>query len=277
MTPISIYRRKPEIIKALHRLLIRLHPDSPHFERMKDILYQQEAGYIGEVKVDNILHSIHFPEPVKILTNVELAISPGNFIPIDTLIVSSTSILILEIKNIAGTFTYIPNPPHFVRTYQGKESIVIDCPFMQLRRNQIGLDQWLAKNRLPIKSTGMIVMANHKTSVLNAPPDMPIHYAKHLSVLLRGTEPKKQIMTQSQINELAYKLQQDLRPYNPYPICEKYNIDPRHLKKGFICSNCSTNLIRYSERKWECPTCGELTDQSYLGNGAGILGILMPR
>lgn len=261
---IPIYRRKPEIIKAIPRLLARINPDSPHYQRMKDELYRREAGYAGEVKVDRILESINIPEPVKILADVELSLNVNSYIQIDTLILSPTSIHIMEIKNLAGTLTYIPNPPHFIQKYKDKESVVIDCPLMQLHNNRTGLDMWLEENGFPIRSTGTIVMANNKTSILNAPLDMPIMYAKDLPLYFRTKKLEKQILTTNQMYTLIEKLRLEQHRYNPYPLCVKNKIDPIYIKKGVICQRCFINLSRKTERTWFCPSCKQLAEQPYL-------------
>lgn len=244
--------------------MARLHPKSPKFKEIDDLLYRTKAGYAGESKVDKYLESVEFPEPVKFLTDVQLPVSPNFKIQIDTLILTPSSLLILEIKNIAGTLTYIPNPPHFERTHENKKTIVIDCPIMQLNNNQMGLDMWLQKNNFPITSTGLIVMANHNTSVKNAPPDMPIIYAKHLPLYLRKREQGTAIFTNKQFYNLIKKLEQDQNPYNPYPLCEKNKIDPSHIKKGLICNRCNTVLIRRNHMTWHCPSCGKNAQQPFM-------------
>ncbi len=108
---IRIYRRKLEQLKSLPRLLARLHPNSPKYKEIEDKLYRVQAGYAGEVKVDKYLESTIFPQKVIVLTDVQLPVAENFLIQIDTLILSRSSIILLEIKNIAGTLTYIPNPP----------------------------------------------------------------------------------------------------------------------------------------------------------------------
>jgi len=252
---IRIYRRKPELLKSLPRLLARLNPESPKYKEIADQLYRIKAGYSGEVKVDNYLKSIDFVESTHIFADVQLAITPKFDIQIDTLILTPAYALILEIKNIAGTLTYISNPPHFECTYEDKKTIVIDCPIMQVNNNRTGLDMWLQRNGFSIRSTGMIVMANNKTSVKNAPSEMPIKYAKHIPLHFRTKEKEKAILTDNQFRSLIEKLRQDQQIYNPYPLCERYRIDNKHINKGIICDTCNNKLTRVNHMTWTCPIC----------------------
>jgi len=222
---------------------------------MADMLYRTEAGYAGESKVDRYLESIDFPERVHIFTDLQLSINPKFDIQIDTLILTPSYALILEIKNIAGTLNYISNPPHFECTYEDKKSIVIDCPIMQINNNRNGLDTWLERNGFPIRSTGRIVMANNKTSVKNAPTDMPIMYAKHLPLYFRTKENGKVHLTDHQFSALAEKLGRSQQQYNPYPLSERYRIDKSHIQKGIICSLCSSKVDRVNHMVWVCTAC----------------------
>ncbi len=260
---IYIHREKPEMLKALPRLLARMHPHNPHYKKMLDMLYRTEAGFAGEIKVDKYLESIDFPQPVQILTDVELSIHPKYSIQIDTLILTPSYAFILEIKNIAGTLTYISNPPHFERTHEDKKTVVIGCPIMQLNNNREGFDMWLKKNDFPIQSTGMIVMANSNTSVKNAPHDMPIIYAKHLPLYFRKMKQEKAHLNRKEYYALIEKLKHAQQRYNPYPLCQKNGIDHSSIHRGFICTSCTTSLVRMNHLTWNCPTCNEKTKHPF--------------
>ncbi|MBO0589157.1 nuclease-related domain-containing protein [Sporosarcina sp. E16_8] len=226
-------------------------------------LYRTEAGYAGEIKVDRYLESIEFTERVHIFTDLQLSINPKFDIQIDTLILTPSYAFILEIKNIAGTLNYISNPPHFECTYEDKKSIVIDCPIMQLNNNRNGLDIWLERNGFPIKSTGMIVMANNKTSVKNAPPEMPIMYAKHLPLYFRTREVGQVLLADNQFYSLVEKLSRGQQQYNPYPLCERYRIDKTHISKGIICNTCNNKVNRVNHMVWICPACELESNQPF--------------
>lgn len=227
------------------------------------MLYRTEAGYAGETKVDRYLESIDFPERVHIFTDLQLSINPKFDIQIDTLILTPSYALILEIKNIAGSLTYISNPPHFECTYEDKKSIVIDCPIMQINNNRNGLDTWLERSGFPIRTTGKIVMANNKTSVKNAPTEMQIMYAKHLPLYFRTRKNGKVLLTDNQFSALAEKLARSQQQYNPYPLCERYRIDKTHIYKGIICSLCNNKIERINHMVWVCPACELKSNQPF--------------
>ena len=114
---------------------------------------------------------------------------------------------------------------------------------------------WLEKNGFPIQSTGMIVMANNKTSVKNTPSEMPIMYAKHLPLHFRTREDGKVVLTDNQFYSLIEKLSQDQQQFNPYPLCERYRIDKADINKGIICSACNSKMDRLNHMVWICPAC----------------------
>ncbi|BAQ10054.1 transcriptional regulators [Bacillus sp. OxB-1] len=251
---IQIYRQKPELMLSLPRLLARLHPNNPMHKEIQNQLYRIEAGYAGEQRVDKYLESIEFPTPVSILTDVHLPIAPKFSIQIDTLILTPSYVYILEIKNIAGTLSYISNPPHFECTYPDKTPILIDCPLLQLNNNKYGLDLWLERNGFSIRSSGLIVLAN-QTLVKNVPDDMPILYAKHLQQYFRTlaeTEPK---LSSTQYQRLVEVLNNNQNRYNPYPLTKRYQIRSEDIQKGALCKECLNGLQRINHVTWICPVC----------------------
>ncbi|MFS0576594.1 nuclease-related domain-containing protein [Sporosarcina sp. 179-K 3D1 HS] len=251
---IKIHRQKPELLIALPRLLARLHPTHDKYKDLENQLYRIEAGYAGECRVDKYLETIEFPEPVSIFTDLQLVITPGFTIQIDTLILTPSHAIILEIKNIAGTLSYISHPPHFESIYSENKSIVINCPLMQLNNNKAGLEIWFKRNDYNLQITGLIVLATN-TLVKNAPSEMPIVYAKHLRSYLRKWEKGKAPMTLSQFQRMLDELNKDRLWYNPYPLAGKYQLDLGSILQGNLCANCNSQLFRKNKILWTCRNC----------------------
>ncbi|MHA6261286.1 nuclease-related domain-containing protein, partial [Sporosarcina sp. CAU 1771] len=255
----TIKRGKPELLISLPRLIARLPSHSHSFNYLTNRLYRVQAGFAGEEKVDRYLEATQFPEPVRIFTDITLQIKPLVPIQIDTLIISPSKIIILEIKNIAGDLIYHQNPPHFECIYEDGKTIVIDCPMMQIENTRTVLDHWLAQNGFPIKSEALIVMVNSNTLIKNAPPTMPIHYGKHLPLYFRKQTSQKPLLTKTQLEKLTQKLHQQNKPFNPYPLSDRFQVDKTHIRDGFLCGECHSTLRKKTRIKWTCPTCQ--TDQ----------------
>lgn len=115
MIQITISRTHPPLLISLPRLLTRLPEHDSNVEKLTKRLYQLEAGYAGEWKIDQYLQKINLPDSSIILTNIELALSPNHSFQIDTLLITKQTIFILEIKNIKGNLYFKSNPHHLLR------------------------------------------------------------------------------------------------------------------------------------------------------------------
>ncbi|EGQ26875.1 hypothetical protein HMPREF9372_1147 [Sporosarcina newyorkensis 2681] len=244
-------------------MLARLHPQSPQFQKITDLLYRAEAGYAGEIKVDRFLEASDLPEPFRVFTDLQLSIHSNSSIQIDTLLVTPSYLLILEVKNIAGTLHYIQHPPHFECTYEDGKTIAIDCPMMQLENNKTALDLWLSRQGFAVRSTGLIVMANNNAIIKNAPEQMKMIHAKHLPHYFRTMESRKRILTDKQFQQLVERLHSAEPTYHPYPLLEKYRLNREHIRAGLICTYCHGKLDRMNHMSWKCSQCGQSANQPY--------------
>lgn len=266
MITVNIHRRKPAILTALPRLITRLDERDSHRQELLAEYHSTKSGYGGEREADRHLSKTHFHGPVEILTNVELQISPSNFIQIDTLIITLSSIFILEIKNIAGTLEFLVQPPRLQRTLDEGTVHAFSCPATQLEKSKSDLEVWLASNGFPLKTSGAIILAYSKTNVKTPPFDTPIYYATQLPQILREQEAKPTIISPEQLHEIANKIRNAQHPFNPFPLCTHFRINPAELKPGMYCSQCHALLIRKTRRKWQCSGCKIINGNPYLNN-----------
>lgn len=75
-------------------------------DEIETILYRKKAGRAGEEIVEQTLSEVIFPEGTRVYRNVSLQIRKGYQIEIDVLILTPSFVLILEVKNIAGTLVF---------------------------------------------------------------------------------------------------------------------------------------------------------------------------
>ncbi|MGM0851725.1 MAG: nuclease-related domain-containing protein [Bacillota bacterium] len=89
-----------------------------------------------------------------------------SFIQIDTLILTRNFILILEIKNIAGSLEFRTEFEQFSRTLNG-EVTGFPNPISQANRYKIHLTQWPQKKRLPIIPIEFLVVFTNSSSLIS--------------------------------------------------------------------------------------------------------------
>lgn len=251
---IKIKRKEPELINALPRLIARLPESDSRKMNLSQQLYRIKAGYAGEVKVDRYLELFEFPQSSIILTDVQLALSPGHSFQIDTLILSKYYAIILEIKNTKGDLYFETDPHRLVRKLDG-ETTMMECPVTQLEVAKENLEMWFAQKGVQIEIGGQVVFANKKAIVKKVPPNAPILYLKRLSIYLREKKSNSPIYSVAQVQKMGKLIQQSKYKYNVYPLCEYYKIDPAILKKGQLCSQCNESMTYKTRRIQYCGNC----------------------
>ncbi|WP_218970926.1 nuclease-related domain-containing protein [Peribacillus kribbensis] len=101
---ITKQRTIPLIILKLDSLLRRLPPTHPKRILIQGDFAKRMAGYKGEQALDYYLNQLS-PSDFLILHDLRLPSEPY-FFQIDTLLLTTRYLLILEIKNIAGTLYF---------------------------------------------------------------------------------------------------------------------------------------------------------------------------
>ncbi|WP_249336736.1 nuclease-related domain-containing protein [Sporosarcina sp. Marseille-Q4063] len=222
-----------------------------------------QAGYSGEQKVDKYLEQLELPQTSIVLTDIHLALSPGHTFQIDTLVLTEQAIIILEIKNITGELYFETDPYQLRRRKSSGEETIMDCPLTQLEVTQENLKVWLAKRGFHIEVSSQIILANKNGGVKTAPPNSPIIYLKRLSIFLRENERKPSIFSANQLKNISYVIMQQRLEYNPYPLCTYYQLDPKLLTTGQLCSKCNATMIYQNHKSRYCKWCKEKEPNNY--------------
>lgn len=251
---IKIRRTKPPLLVSLPRLITRLPDHDLNKEKLAKRLYQLQAGYSGELKVDYYLQKIGVLDSSIILTNVELTLSSNYSFQIDTLIISRQTIFILEVKNIKGNIYFKSNPHHLLREIDGDETIM-ECPLTQLEITKENLSIWLAQKGIEMNISGIVVLANNQCIVKETPPNPAITYMKRLAIILRQMNKMTPIYKSEDIQMIAKLIKTNQTTYNVYPLCDYFNINPNLLKKGQLCSICHRTLFYRTSKIRYCMHC----------------------
>lgn len=238
-------------------MIARLHPDHRKVQYLKGCLYRISAGYSGECNVDSYIERTQITHLTKIFTDVHLRISPTFTFQIDTLIITERYVLIVEVKNLKDTVRFVQNPPHLEQMFESGEEVVLDCPVYQIESNKSNLDEWFRQRGIHLKTLGLLVLANPKTKVKDAPSDFPIIYKKQIPFYLQNLNPSETVLSPVQLHDLAREINAEQQRFNPFPLCDYYNIDQRELKVGLLCRYCNQQLQRKNREKWHCESCGK--------------------
>lgn len=254
------HRKEPPDIFQLQSLLKRIpfiHSHSPHWtEQLRRIT----AGFHGEQRIDSLWHEIELPFPHFFIHDLFIQ-KPNSSHQLDTILVTSRFILILEIKSISGLLNFDPQTRQFSRTNKDGSIDGMRNPDDQLRRHEKWVERFLADQPFELPVIGAIVFT-YPSSVIQS-------------------KAGKRIMIQS--SGLPYLMEQLLsnHPHNLLSDSETFilsqNLLELHAAKalvlptlpdsfltGVLCPNCEAQRLAYIQKSWRCAICSFKNAQSHL-------------
>lgn len=185
-------------IRKLEALIRRLPPYHPKLPFISEELSKKMAGYKGECSLDFYLEFLD-PKQYFIFHDIRLK-DDSRFFQTDTLIMTRSDLIIIEVKNIAGTIYFDPLFNQLIRIKEGKE-MTFPNPLIQVKRHESQLKKWFRNNGLremPIHS--FIVISNPQT-VIRTTPDNSLISQK---VIHREAIPSKIIQFENSLHPSTF-------------------------------------------------------------------------
>ncbi len=261
-------RQKPEYIQQLEALLRRLSPNHPKRESIETELGKHLAGHRGEESIEFYLSELPF-ENFFLLHNVRLAIHEDHFIQLDTIILTSHFIVILEVKNLTGKLMFDPTFHQLIREKDGVEEVFPD-PILQINRQRRLFQQWLEFNKfpqLPIES--FIVISNPSTLIRSTVPNHEISGRVFHSAFLpdkmeairkrysKGHLPNKDV------KKLANILKKKNRPLIK-DVLAAFQLSKAEILTGVQCPGCLYLPMQRQNGQWICSSCSVSNKTAHL-------------
>ncbi|MGE7603288.1 nuclease-related domain-containing protein [Peribacillus sp. NPDC097675] len=251
-------RKIPLSILKLQALLRRLPPTHPKIPIILSELHKREAGYRGECAIDFPLSFLE-PKDYFIFHDIRLQ-DQTRFFQIDTLMLSQKFILIIEVKNIAGSLYFDSTFNQLIRTKDGIESAFAD-PLLQIERQESQLKKWCIKYGMvepPIYS--LVVISNPQTIIRTNPENRNLQY----KVIHRDTLPTKIQQIENSIKqsnlsdkELKKMIKNISKHHSEadFPILQRFDLTKKDMIKGVLCEKCSMSPLLRRSRVWICSRC----------------------
>ncbi|MGC4377355.1 nuclease-related domain-containing protein [Fictibacillus sp. Mic-4] len=251
-------RKIPIKIKKLEALLRRLPKHHPKRSEIEVDLAKSLAGYKGEQSLDYYLSFL--PADEYFILH-DLRLSGGNYyFQLDTFIISSSFLLILEVKNLSGTLQFDQIFHQLLRTNGEKEEVFPD-PVQQVEHQRFQLKKWLENNRfssIPIEP--LVVISNPQAIIKTTSRD-----SRLLPPVIRNSSLFKTIHQMKEIHQEEKLSKKDIRklcrlllkhdiPNNP-DMLERYQISEFELIAGVQCPACDAIPMERKRGKWICSHC----------------------
>lgn len=248
-------RKMPNELQALISLDKRLPNSHEKKNAVQKNLLIYQAGYNGELELDDQLAEFKPNYPHAILHDLYLQ-HEGTYFQIDSLIITPSSITIIEVKNFKDKTVIKANPTQFIRVFRNGDRRIIGNPIIEVERKIHHLQKWLDQQGIEIPITGLITFSHTNELAIEHPsPEMEVLLTNEVPTYLNSLLKTKQILGKQEIHTLANTMIARHKDYNPFPIADLYDINPSDIKSGVICPSCNQIGMRWGREKWNCP-CG---------------------
>ncbi|TVP92989.1 nuclease-related domain-containing protein, partial [Alkalibacterium sp.] len=234
-------REKSKLLKGLNILDNRLELN----ETDKRYLINLQKGFNGEQFFDASVRKVMDKEVI-ILNDLFLR-NKGISFQIDSMILTSDTLFVFEIKNFSGK--YIRNSDGF-STVKGYE---VANPLIQLSRMESFVHQLLNEWKIISKVEANVLFIDPSFSLYNARIEDPIILPNQLEEYLESINRKSKVLNREQyyLANNFIKLHENEVPHErqlPYYSYEE-------LKKGLSCKSCGSFNMLITQRSCYCKSC----------------------
>ena len=247
-------RSEPPEIPQLESLLQRVPDVHPLFPHWTEKLRRMTAGFHGEQRVDALWQEIPFECPHYFLHDLYIQ-KPNASHQIDTILVTSRFVLVLEIKSIAGRLDFDHQLRQFSRTNKDGSIDGMRNPDDQLRRHEKWVQQFLAAQKVSLPVIGAIVFTYPSSIVNSRPANRIIIQSSGLPYLVDQLLAKYpvELLNTRKSRHLAGRL---LQLHSERPV-RRIEV-PADLKRGVLCGKDCGGTMKFQWRKWICEKCARI-------------------
>ncbi|MET3576170.1 nuclease-related domain-containing protein [Bhargavaea ullalensis] len=250
-------RKYPLELRKLEAALGRMWPGDREREDIEEKRYRVEAGFKGEVMVDQHLRGLRLPVNWTILRDIRLQMHKDYIVQFDTLIVTDLGIWILESKQVRGRLHWHENPRRLERIDDDGTILSMNCPITQLDNQKNALAGWLGDRGIWTTVSGAVVFTRQNVWG-SLPEDAPFISVKQIpSYLKREINAAKSAGDHFSFEIIADLIRTHQVEPDPTPAVDLFNLRPGWLKTGLLCEWCSGKLTRISQRTHVCHGCNK--------------------
>ncbi|QTD40774.1 nuclease-related domain-containing protein [Sporosarcina sp. Te-1] len=250
-------RRAPLEIEGLTTLERRLARDHPVQTDITKRLYNMKAGYSGERQYDRYISEFKPSYPHAILHDVCLKLDDIYF-QMDSILITPSKIIISEVKNLAEKIIVKTKPLQFIKETQNGERVPFRSPITELDRKVYLLGLWLRRRRVDIPIEGIVTFAYNNELRFEETPPVDVIFTYEIAAYLRSLTVERELLNRQSIHKLANEIISADRPYDPFPLVQRYSLQPDEILPGVSCPSFNQLTMRWIQRSWKCVRCGQI-------------------
>ncbi|MCG3088497.1 nuclease-related domain-containing protein [Sporosarcina cyprini] len=250
-------RSVPLEIDGLITLERRIAQDHPIRSDIARRIYNMKAGYSGERQYDRYISEFKPSYPHAIMHDVCLKLD-GIYFQIDSLLITPSKIVISEVKNLAEKIIVKTKPLQFIKETPNGERFPFRSPITELDRKIHLLRVWLSQMQIDVPIEGIVTFAYNNELQFEETPPVDLIFTYEIAAYLRNLKIERDMLNRQTIHKLANKIVSAHRPFNPFPLVERYSLQQSEIMPGVHCPSCNQLTMRWMNRKWKCLICNHL-------------------
>ncbi|MCG1022777.1 nuclease-related domain-containing protein [Sutcliffiella horikoshii] len=265
------YSMKIQVLQALIR---RLRPNHPSLPIIKKDLGMAMAGYRGEESIDYYLGILPEMEH-DIIVFHDLRLPYNNkYFQLDTLLISPTFYLILEVKNMIGILQFDPAFQQLIQIINedgNEKRIPHRDPIQQVNIQLSQFKSWLKIAKLPyLPCECLVIMANANSELraLSHPNIVQKFVTRNTAISDRIvayiTEYGIGEWDTKEFKKIKNKILKNNEPSLFTDLLNKYAIKRSDILNGVFCKSCDTLSMKRRRGCWVCVECNFKCSEAHL-------------
>jgi ribosomal protein L37AE/L43A len=246
---------KSRKLSKLEVLTRRVHKSHFSYSMIERELAKNLAGYRGEKSFVYYLEEID-SKKYMIFHGLRLK-QNDQYFQMDVVIISFAFILIIEVKNIAGTIFFDQEHHQLIRKMDHVEEGYLD-PIAQVRSQSSKFTRWLQKLKLPNIPVETLVVISNPSTIIKSNKQIS-HLVSHSSnfthiLELLERKYKQAYYTKKDLQKLSLQLMTKHISHDP-DVFELFHINQNDISKGVHCPKCNNIPMKRIVGKWCCDKC----------------------
>ncbi len=257
-------RSIPLRLRKLESLTRRLHPHHAKLSLINDNYRRLKAGFSGEQSLDFYLGLL--PQTNYLILHDLRLFDGQRFFQIDTLILTSSFFLIIEVKNISGVITLDQEVHQLIRGNENKEEVFPD-PVIQAERQKEQLENFLLEYFSIAVPVEFLVAFTHQKVMIKFKNE-----ESHPALLRAEGIPKrvqsmkmsyhKEVIDQDRLYQLSSRLiEKHLEP--KADLFQQFELKRSEIRTGIQCPGCDKYAMIRIKGKWRCPLCNMVSTNAH--------------
>ena len=247
--------------EALARRLSKNHPLLP---KIHSSIEKRKAGYRGELNMD---YHLTFLPPKRYSIVRDLHLTDQFPFQIDTLLLSSQLIVILETKNIYGKLFFDKNSKQLIRKVDEVED-GFSNPTEQAKRQSFQFKNWLIKHKFPAIPIEYFATISNPQSIIKSNDEKLFNHVCHsehvvAKILLLEKSYSMIITDEKTIRKIRKTIIKENNPPK-HNVLKSWGISRTEIIHGVECTNCHRFPMKRNYSTWFCPYCMAVSKEAYI-------------